>query len=345
MPREVVATSPERLEFREYDEPLLGATEARVETEFAAAKNGTEIARIRGYAVDLGRWNSELRLLDPPPAEPVGEEPRPVGNMFVGSVAEVGSAASYVKVGERVLGYGAFRETHIISAASSLWRVPDGVSWKSAVCLDPADFALAAVRDGSVRAGDAVAVFGLGAVGLMVVQIAKLAGAYPVIGVDPLGHRRDAALTGGADLALDPSAHDVGVEIKQATARRGVDVAIEYSGSVHALQDAVRGVAFGGTVVAGASPAPYPAGLDLGAEAHLNVPRIVFSRARSDPNRDHPRWSDSRIYDTCWRWICEGRIDGEVVVDPVLAFDDDLPAACERILITPDAGIKLGVSR
>jgi threonine dehydrogenase-like Zn-dependent dehydrogenase len=342
LPRELVATSSERFEFREYEEPALGPTDIRVETEFAAAKHGTEVARVKGHA-ERGRWNSDLRLFDQSPAGPVENGPRPVGNMFVGSVVEAGSAVSRVRVGERVLGYGAFRETHIMSAESSLWRLQDGVNWKSAVCLDPADFALAAVRDGNVRAGDAVAVLGLGAVGLMVVQIAKLAGACPVIGVDPVARRRDAALTGGADLALDPSACDVGLEIKQATAKRGVDVAIEYSGSAHALQAALRGVAFGGTVVAGAYPAPYPPGLDLGAEAHLNVPQIVFSRARSDPNRDHPRWSDSRLYDTCWRWICEGRLDGDVVVDPVVPFDD-LPAAYERILSTPEAGIKLGVS-
>jgi threonine dehydrogenase-like Zn-dependent dehydrogenase len=345
LPRELVATSPERFEFREYDDPALGPTDARVETEFAAAKTGTETARIKGEDADRGRWNSELRIFDRSRNEAAGGGPRPVGNMFVGRVVEVGSTVTHVTVGERVLGYGPFRDTHIVTPDSSLWKLPDGVNWKSAVCLDPADFALAAVRDGRVRAGDAVAVFGLGAVGLMVAQIAKLAGAFPVIAVDPLAKRRDAALSGGADLALDPAACDAGVELKQATSRRGVDVAIDYSGSVHALQAAVRGVAFGGTVVAGAYPAPYPAGLDLGAEAHLNVPQIVFTRARSDPNRDHPRWSDARLYDTCWRWICEGRIDGDAVVDPVVAFDDDLPAACEQILSTPEAGIKLGVSR
>jgi threonine dehydrogenase-like Zn-dependent dehydrogenase len=344
MPKELVATSPGRFEFREYDDPALGPADVRVETEFAAAKHGTEAARLKGDEAGRGRWNSELRLFDRSAAGAVGEEPRPVGNMFVGRVVEAGSAVSQFRVGERVLGYGTFRETHIRAESASLWSLPDRVSWKSAVCLDPADFALAAIRDGCVRAGDAVAVFGLGAVGLMVVQIAKVAGAGLVIGVDPIAKRRDAALIDGADVALDPSACDVGVEIKQATAHRGVDVAIEYSGSVHALQAALRGVAFGGTVVAGAYPAPYPPGLDLGAEAHLNVPQIVFSRARSDPNRDHPRWNDERIYETCWRWICEGRLDGDVVVDPVVPFAD-LPAACERILSTPEAGIKLGVSR
>ena len=56
-----------------------------------------------------------------------------------------------------------------------------------------------------------------------------------------------------------------------------MDVAIDYSGAPQALQAALRGVAYGGTVVAGAFPPPHQAGLDLGAEAPLNLPSIVFT--------------------------------------------------------------------
>ena len=140
------------MEFREYDEPALGPTDVRVETEFAAAKHGTEAARVTGDAAGRGRWNADLRVIYQSPAGVVEAGPTPLGNMFVGSVVETGSAVGRVRVGDRVLGYGAFRETHVISAESSLWSLPEGVSWKSAVCLDPADFALAAIRDGNVRA-------------------------------------------------------------------------------------------------------------------------------------------------------------------------------------------------
>ena len=76
---------------------------------------------------------------------------------------------------------------------------------------------------------------------------------------------------------------DAGLEVKLATDRRGADVVIEYSGNMHAMQAALRGVAFGGTVVSGAFPPAYSAGFDIGAEAHLNRPNIIFSRACSDP--------------------------------------------------------------
>jgi len=210
------------------------------------------------------------------------------------------------------------------------------------VCLDPADFALGAIRDGHVRVGDAVAIFGMGAIGLMAVQIARLAGASLVIASEPLPNRRRLAERLGADLVLDPTACDVGLEIKKATHKRGVDVAIEYSGCHRALQSALRAVAYGGTVVAGAFPPPYEAGLDLGAEAHLNIPNLVFSRSCSQPNRDHPRWDEARILGECLRLLITGRISGEEIVTPVVKFDDVL-AEYPRIAAEPDTYIKLGV--
>ena len=167
------------------------------------------------------------------------------------------------------------------------------------------------MRDGHIRLGDAVAVFGMGAIGLFVVQLAKLAGAYPVIAVDPIPLRRDVALECGADLVLDPTACDAGLEIKLATDARGADVCVDYSGHFSALQAALRGVAYLGTIVAGAFPGSYPAGLDLGAEAHMNRPTIVFSRACSEPNPEYPNWDETRLFSVVWRLLCDGSLNSE----------------------------------
>ena len=267
--------------------------------------------------------------------------PVALGNICVGEVTEVGAGVPALAVGERVFRYGSLREEHVWPA-DSVRRLPDGVPWQAAVCLDPADFALGAVRDGHVRIGDAVAVFGLGAIGLLAIQLARLAGAYPVIGVDPIPLRRAAAEECGVDLLLDPTACDAGLEIKRATGKRGADVCIEYSGSHLALQAALRGVAYLGTVVAGAWPGSYPAGLDFGAEAHMNRPRIVFSRACSEPNPDHPNWDEQRIFEVCWRLLRDGALKCEPIVQPVVAFDD-LLVEYPKIATHPHENIKLGV--
>jgi threonine dehydrogenase-like Zn-dependent dehydrogenase len=204
------------------------------------------------------------------------------------------------------------------------------------------DFAIGALRDGHVRIGDAVAVFGMGAIGLIVLQLAKLAGAYPVIAVDPLASRRALAKACGADQVIDPTAVDAGLVIKEGTGKRGADVCIEYSGSHHALQAALRGVAYLGTVVAGAWPGAYPAGLDLGAEAHMNRPRIIFSRACSEPNPDYPNWDEERIFDVAWRYLASGALQTVPLIQPIVDFDE-LITVYPQIATNPHEIIKLGV--
>jgi threonine dehydrogenase-like Zn-dependent dehydrogenase len=217
------------------------------------------------------------------------------------------------------------------------------MSWQNAVCLDPATVALGGVRDGQVRLGDRVAVFGLGAIGLLAVQLCRLAGASLVVAVDPLVGRREVALAVGADLALDPATADAGLEIRRATAGQGVDVALETSGNSRALQHAVRGLAFAGTVAVVGWHTEARGGLDLGREAHFNRPRIVFPRVESEPHYDHPRWNGRRLADVAWDLLSSERIQCEEIVHPVVSFDEAADAYRELVDLHPDQSVKLGV--
>ncbi|SUG47622.1 Zinc-binding dehydrogenase [Salmonella enterica subsp. arizonae] len=93
-----------------------------------------------------------------------------------------------------------------------------------------------------------VVIVGLGAIGQIAVQLAKKAGASVVIGVDPIEHRCDIARRHGADFCFNPGGTDVGMEIKKLTGKQGADVIIETSGYADALQSALRGLAYGGTI-------------------------------------------------------------------------------------------------
>ena len=53
-----------------------------------------------------------------------------------------------------------------------LRHLPSDLAPEAAVCVDPAHVAFVAIRDGNVRLGDWVAVFGMGAIGLLAVQAA-----------------------------------------------------------------------------------------------------------------------------------------------------------------------------
>jgi len=338
MGKKLVLEGPEKLVWKEYEEPPLKPGQVRVVSKYSAAKHGTEMALYKGYSNFRGGWNNELKLFEG--GKPSNPYPRSVGNMFVGEVSEIAADVTNLSVGEIVFGHDGFADTHVIDAGR-LRKLPGKMNWQAAVCLDPAEFAFGAVRDGNIRIGDRVAVFGMGAIGLVAVQLARISGATKVIAVDPLANRRQAAKRCGADEVVDPTACDAGRTIKEMTAKLGADVCIEVSGSRQALQHAVRGVAFGGTVVCVAYPPPYDAGLDFGAEAHLNRPQIVFSRACSDPNREHPRWSDERIIACCFDLLVAGAIRGEAIVDPVVPFAK-VAEEYQKIARDPGANIKLG---
>lgn len=340
---EVVSTEPRKAFIREYEDAPIKADELRVEVEYAAAKHGTEFTHFRGEDPFLENvFDEELQLFVH--SDEAAEKPffmRP-GNMWVGHIIEKGMDVTEFEIGDKIAGYGPLKSTHTLKAKEAL-RMTERMTWKEAMCYDPAQFALGGVRDGQVRAGDNVVITGLGAIGLIAAQLARLSGAAKVIVCDPIEKRRNVALENGADLALDSATVDVGLEIKKATGGRGADVIIETSANYHALQQAIRGVAYNGNVAVVGWYHECHGGLNLGREAHFNQPNILISRACSEPNREYPRWDFDRICSTCWDMLGKGLIKCENIVSPVVPIEEaaDTYMAIEQ---NPTSSVKMGVS-
>lgn len=346
MPRRIVTTDGLTYYVREYDLAPLGPGDARVEVEFAAPKHGTESHAIRGSAFDRKRWDPELRMFLP--KLDAGERPadrpeRGVGNMVVGVVTDVGSDTVRYRPGDRVFGYGPIQE--VCQADEGLWYPLGDMAAEDAVCVDPAHVALVAIRDGNVRIGDEVAIFGLGAIGLMAAPIASASGAYRVFAVDPIAIRRKYAESHGADAAFDPRACDAALEIKRATGCKGVDVSVETSGSGAALHEAIRCIRQCGTVVHVPWGPHDCSELHLDEEFHLNRPTIVGSQAWSgwgNPDRSYPLWTHERAYDAAIDLFRRGLATGQGVVTPIVAFEE-APEALAAIFRHPETTIKVGV--
>ena len=340
MPLEVVSTDGRSFRYREYQIAELGPRDVRVRVEFAAPKHGTELHSLTGNPHHRKRWDEKLRIYLPLPV-PLPLTERPVGNMVVGSVTDVGPEVARLSPGDRVFGYGSIREEHQLPEES--WRLLGSLSETDAVCSDPAHVALVAVRDGNVRIGDAVAVFGMGAIGLMTVQIAARSGATNVIAVDPIESRRATARKLGADLAVDPSAEDAGLRIKHATGNHGVDVAIETSANAAALHEAIRAIRQCGTIV----HVPYgpkdASTLHLDEEFHVNRPTIIGSQAVwRNPDRSYPLWDEERARVTAIDLFRRGLVTSEGIVTPMVGFRDAAQALTDG-LAAPDRAIKIGV--
>src|SRR5215218_2105157 len=350
MPKKLVAVAPRQAALVDYEEATLGRTEVKVRVEYASPKHGTEVSIFRGedpFVADL--FDEDWRLFlerKPDVRETENEDMLALGNQWVGVIVEKGGDVEELRVGDRVCGYGGIQETQIVDVVNTpfLLEVPDTMSWKSALRFDPAQFALGGIRDGRVRLGDRVAVFGLGAIGAIAAQMAKAAGAAYVAVIDPIQKRRDAAVEAGAGGAFDLSREDVGLELKKATKKAGAGVAIETSGNEQALQQTLRGLGYGGTIAFVGWAQAFSGTLDLGREAHFNNANLVFSRASSEPSRDHPRWDRRRIAKSCWNMLASGKIDCQRIVDPVVTFTDAPRAYEEYIDRNPHKSIKLGIA-
>src|SRR5438067_2435907 len=87
-------------------------------------------------------------------------------------------------------------------------------------------------NDAKVRVGESVAVFGVGGVGLNVVQFARLAGAHPIVAVDLKDGKLAMAGTRGATHCINPAqSRDVAAEIREIVGSKGPDKVIETTGA------------------------------------------------------------------------------------------------------------------
>jgi L-iditol 2-dehydrogenase len=125
-----------------------------------------------------------------------------------------------------------------------LHPLPDEVDDVEGAMLEPLGVALHALDLGHLRPGMRVLVVGCGPIGLLLVQLARLAGAATVVGVEPIAARRDAARRNGADDAVG----DTG-ELAETVGTIGFDVAFEVTDDGRALDTALQAVRPGARVV------------------------------------------------------------------------------------------------
>jgi threonine dehydrogenase-like Zn-dependent dehydrogenase len=301
MPKRLAMTGPHTAEIRDYDEPPLQPGKVRVKTELASGKHGTTMAAFRGTATKGYRFHSEMRLFTPDEAAPPwvapGSEPRDTGNAGVGVVVELGEGVTRWKLGDRVFGWLDVRETNVCDA-NGLYELGD-IPPDEALCIDPAYVAFHSVRESNVRYGDSVAVVGLGAIGLVAVRMALGAGAEGVFAIDPLPARREWCASHGATAVLDPTACDAALEVHRLTGGKGVDVAIEVSGSYAGLHTAIRATRLCGTICSAGFYQGEANGIWLGNEWHHNRLSMVVPHGcgTGHPPRDFPRWDERRAYD------------------------------------------------
>lgn len=198
------------------------------------------------------------------------------GHEFSGEIVAVGSRVVNVQVGDRVTvdpnivcctcEYCARGEIHLcenLSAvgvnydggfaeycrvpAAQAYRIPDSVPLEEAAFAEPLACCIHGLDRAKIVPGSHVAVLGAGSIGLLMVQLARAAGARVLVS-EPDERKRHLAAELGAGVQIDPSSCDVRQEIMEITTV-GADVVIECAGRVETAELAPKLARRGGTVL------------------------------------------------------------------------------------------------
>ncbi|MBE7462478.1 MAG: zinc-binding alcohol dehydrogenase [Planctomycetes bacterium] len=217
--------------------------ELRLKAEFTMVSPGTELHHITGTHTKPTTY------------------PRATGYIAVSHVIGMEGDGGEFKIGQRVLG-GWGHSAYSNVTPDRVQPIPEHVDSVDACSVVLLGISLRGVRAGQVRLGDSVAVYGLGLIGAFAAHLAKVAGGYPVIGIDPVPMRREIAAKLGVDAALDPTAADFKARLKELTRGTGPFVSIDATGTSRVMPTLVETTAeFGRVVVLGGVHGQVP--LDL----------------------------------------------------------------------------------
>ncbi len=201
--------------------------------------------------------------------------PVALGHEYSGRVVEVGPGVTALRVGDRVTSipggpcYRCFLcrtgrpslcpnrvsgrrgswAPSLVVPSQICWRIPDDVPDDLATLTEPLACAIRAVDRAELHAADRVCIIGAGPIGLLILAVARAAGARDIVVSEPSSYRRELAARLGADLVLDPRETDVLAAVRERTDGLGAEVVFEAVGLPATMEQAIAIAAPGGMVL------------------------------------------------------------------------------------------------
>jgi L-iditol 2-dehydrogenase len=234
----------------------------------------------------------------------IKKAPLVLGHEITGEVTEVGEGVKNFKAGDRVFsshhvpcgqcryclaghqsvchllrathfdpgGFAEYIRVPKINVELGTLRIPDSMTFDEGSFIEPLACVVRAQRFGGVTAGQTVLVIGSGISGLLHIQLARKRGAARIIATDISDFRLNAAKQFGADAAIH-GAQDVPARLRELNENRLADLVIVCTGAMPAIQQAIKSIDRGGTLLFFAPTA-----------AEVDVPIPLFDFWRNEIN-------------------------------------------------------------
>lgn len=245
--RAAVLTKPGSFEFTQsYPEPHVTNTDVKVKVSYS------------------GVCGSDLHIFAM--KEVFVRLPQVLGHEFCGEVVEVGKDSKGFKLGDKAVGIidpscgvcdycrqgdftlcdskaifertGAFSE-FITAPASQMFAVPKATPDDEAALIEPVAVAVHAICRSRLSLGENAVIIGGGPLGLLIMLLARQAGAENVVLVEPAASRRDLGSALGAALALKPGP-EAEQAVRELNGDKGAEVVFEVSGNADAFKQATN---------------------------------------------------------------------------------------------------------
>lgn len=263
MMRAVVLSGPNEFKAGQIETPKVADADILLQMEKAAIC-GTDIRILEGKKTKGVRY------------------PSVIGHEMCGTIKEIGKKVQGFAVGEKVaianvipchscnsclngrenaclnrkaIGYefnGGFAEYVLVPGlaieSGNVVKLPEQVSFAEGALIEPLACCIRGFKNAGTGFNDTVLIVGAGPIGLMHLQLAKIAGARKVIVSEPIASRREKAEKLGADLIVDPLAENLHELVMQETDGLGLDVIIVAIGVPQIVNSTIKLCRKGGTV-------------------------------------------------------------------------------------------------
>jgi 2-desacetyl-2-hydroxyethyl bacteriochlorophyllide A dehydrogenase len=326
--RQAVITEPYKTEVREVQLPDPAPNQILIAAAYSAVSAGTELAVYTG----THQWLKDPNLPD-------WKFPFRSGYSAAGTVLKVGrDFPGGFREGDRVSFPGNHASAELLTAGHErcrVWKMPDSLSFDRAAVACIARYGLGASVRAGLTLGRSAAVLGLGIIGQFALRCLMAAGASPVVGIDAVAMRRDAARAAGADHVIDPSAGDAREQLSAYLGARGAELVADATGVPDAVPVAMSLACDAGQVVVVGSPRGRAKEVNFYDDLHRRYIEVTGAHGNMLFEPSHTRlagaWDIHKAQNWLLRSLANGRLSLAGLVTHTIA-PEQLGGAYEGLL-------------